>query len=68
MEIRVDRGRCVASGLCMMNLPNVFDQSDEDGKVLLRLSVPEAALIGAVRAAVERCPGGAITMSESTEA
>jgi ferredoxin len=67
MEVRVDRGRCVASGLCMVHVPEVFDQSDEDGKVLLNTPMPGAALIKAVQTAVARCPNRAITLREPTE-
>lgn len=67
MEVRVDRERCVASGLCMVHVPEVFDQSDEDGKVLLNTPMPEAALIGAVQAAVARCPNRAITLRKQAE-
>ncbi|MGV9883572.1 ferredoxin [Streptomyces sp. NPDC003006] len=61
-EIRVDRDRCAGSGLCMSYLPDVFDQSDDDGKVLLRTPLPGADAAGAVRGVVARCPTGAITL------
>ncbi|MEV0320295.1 ferredoxin [Streptomyces sp. NPDC050658] len=61
-EIRVDRERCAGSGLCLAQLPAVFDQSDDDGKVLLRTAVPAPEEVRAVRAAAARCPSGAITL------
>ncbi|MGB8947249.1 MAG: ferredoxin [Streptomyces sp.] len=65
MDVRVDRHRCAGSGLCMAQVPAVFDQSDEDGKVLLNVPAPGPELAGAVRRAAARCPSGAITLHES---
>ncbi|MFF1709736.1 ferredoxin [Streptomyces sp. NPDC058268] len=65
MDVRVDRHRCAGSGLCMAQVPAVFDQSDEDGKVLLNVPAPGSELAGAVRRAAARCPSGAITLHES---
>jgi ferredoxin len=68
VEIRVDRDRCVVSGLCVLLVPGVFDQSEEDGKVLLTTGAPGTELAGAVRAAASRCPSGAIrTFGEARE-
>jgi ferredoxin len=64
MDVRVDRQRCAGSGLCMAQVPAVFDQSDEDGKVLLNAPAPGPELTAAVRAAAARCPSGAITLHE----
>ncbi|MBM7169907.1 ferredoxin [Streptomyces sp. G44] len=62
MEIRVDRDRCAGSSLCVSHLPDVFDQSDDDGKVLLRTPLPAADAEQAVRGVAGRCPAGAITL------
>ncbi|MFI1952398.1 ferredoxin [Streptomyces xinghaiensis] len=62
MTLRIDRRRCAGSGLCAVQLPDVFDQSEEDGKVLLTTPEPGPRLAGAVRAAAARCPSGAITL------
>jgi ferredoxin len=51
----------------MIRVPEVFDQSDEDGKVLLNTPMPGAALIKAVRAAAARCPNNAITIREPVQ-
>ncbi|WP_234379998.1 ferredoxin [Streptomyces sp. CMB-StM0423] len=64
MEVRVDRTRCVGSGLCMMHVPAVFDQSEDDGKVLLTTAHPGPALARSVRAAAGRCPGRAISLHD----
>lgn len=69
MEVRVDRDRCVGSGLCMMHVPAVFDQSEDDGKVLLATAHPDPGLARSVRGAAGRCPGRAISLHDGgTEA
>ncbi|RDI43664.1 ferredoxin [Nocardia mexicana] len=65
MEIRVDRERCIGAGMCVMTAPAVFDQSDEDGRVLLLNSTPAHDLEPAVGEAVQVCPSGAITLVSS---
>jgi ferredoxin len=64
MEVRVDRDGCVGSGQCAMRVPAVFDQSDEDGKVLLISPAVGPGLERAVRGAVARCPSGSISLRE----
>jgi ferredoxin len=64
VRIDVDRERCAVSGLCVLTVPEVFEQSDEDGKVTLLTSDPDSDLAARVRAAVSRCPTGAITIGE----
>ncbi|MGW7518010.1 ferredoxin [Streptomyces sp. NPDC054796] len=61
--IRVDRDRCMGSGQCTLFLPGVFDQSDDDGKVvLLDTAATDPAPAAALRTAVMRCPSGAISL------
>jgi ferredoxin len=64
VRIDVDPERCAASGLCVLTVPEVFEQSDEDGKVTLLTPGPPSDLDARVRTAVSRCPTGAITISE----
>jgi ferredoxin len=64
VRVEADAGRCAASGLCVLAVPEVFGQSDEDGKVQLLAAVPPAELAGRVRRAAARCPSGAITLAE----
>ncbi len=67
MDVRVDRDKCAASGLCVLTVPAVFDQSEEDGKALLLTTAPGAELAAAMRAAASRCPSGAITLITSAD-
>ncbi|MEW2528665.1 ferredoxin [Streptomyces sp. NPDC047071] len=62
VRVRVDRARCASSGLCLAQVPEVFDQSDTDGRVLLLDPDPGPGLTARVRAALARCPSGAITL------
>jgi ferredoxin len=49
----------------MMHVPAVFDQSEDDGKVLLADPHPDAALARSVRGAAGRCPGRAISLHDT---
>lgn len=66
IRVHVDRERCIGAGMCVMNAPEVFDQDEEDGRVLLLAAEPPADTHEAVRTAEATCPSGAITIS-STE-
>ncbi|KIZ14871.1 ferredoxin [Streptomyces natalensis] len=61
MRLSTDRARCCSSGMCVITAPEVFDQDDEDGRVLLLDPTPSPALHEAVRQAIEVCPCGVIT-------
>jgi len=64
MKIMVDQDKCAASGQCVMSAPDVFDQREEDGVVVLLQENPEARLAAAVRQAELLCPARAITVEE----
>lgn len=64
MRISADRDVCIGSGQCVLAEPTVFDQSDEDGLVLLRTDTPGADTAEAVRQAVNNCPSGALSLIE----
>ncbi|GIF00534.1 ferredoxin [Paractinoplanes rishiriensis] len=62
MKITVDEDRCCGAGQCVMTAPDVFDQRDEDGiVVLLDPSPPDDRLV-VVRNAEAMCPAAAITV------
>lgn len=63
MRITVDRERCCGAGMCALTAPDVFDQSEDDGRVLVLDPVPPPALEAAVRGAAVLCPSGAITLA-----
>jgi ferredoxin len=60
MHITVDRDRCCGSGNCVMTAPDVFDQGDADGLVVLREADPPGIEDERVRRAAHLCPAGAI--------
>lgn len=61
MRVRVDRERCVGSGLCALTAPAVFDQS-EDGLVRLRTNDIDATTREPAEQAEEICPARAIVL------
>lgn len=64
MHVTVDQDRCCSSGQCVLTAPAVFDQSEEDGLVLLLQDRPADALHQQVRIAATLCPGSAIGIRE----
>ena len=63
-RVSVDRDTCIGSGLCLGRISAVFDQSDDDGLVVLLDAAPAPELHEAVRDGAHHCPSGAITVSE----
>lgn len=64
MHITVDASGCVGAGQCAMAVPEVFDQDDADGTVVLRDARPEPELHQAVREAAGLCPVRAVHLTE----
>lgn len=61
MRIEVNPDDCVGSGQCALTVPEVFDQDDHSGTVVLLDDRPPADLHDEVREATSRCPVQAIT-------
>lgn len=64
MNVEVDQPRCVAAGHCIAAAPEVFDQRDEDGVVVLLDENPPEHEHENVREAALLCPSAAITVHE----
>lgn len=64
MRVEVDQERCAAVGRCAGIAPEVFDQRDEDGVVILLDATPAA--LDPVREAALLCPSAAIVVREHT--
>lgn len=62
MELVVDRERCIGAGMCALLAPQVFDQDDTDGRVLLLDPAPPAVHHPAAREAAHNCPAAAIAL------
>ncbi|MFD9812206.1 MULTISPECIES: ferredoxin [Streptomyces] len=62
MKITLDADKCCAAGQCVLVAPEVFDQRDEDGVVVLLDDAPPAERHDAVREAAAFCPAGVIEL------
>jgi ferredoxin len=68
MRIHADRDRCVGGGMCALTAPNLFDQDDEEGRVVL-LAKGELTDIelAAARKAVALCPSSALSLHSDSD-
>ena len=64
MKVTVDQDKCVSSGMCVMNAPDVFDQRDDDGVVVLLIETPSPDQAKNTRDAAAACPALAIHIEE----
>ncbi|MEU4654936.1 ferredoxin [Streptomyces sp. NPDC023723] len=62
MAVSVDQDRCVAAGHCVVAAPEVFDQREEDGVVVLLDRRPPRASHDPVREAALLCPAAVIRL------
>ncbi|QGV82505.1 ferredoxin [Streptomyces ficellus] len=62
MRLSADRDRCAGAGMCALTAPEVFDQDDEEGLVVLLSPTPGPEHRAAARMAVGLCPAGAIAL------
>jgi ferredoxin len=62
MRVVIDRERCQGAGMCALTAPAVFDQSEEDGRVVVLDHEPAPALEEAVTRAAQLCPNGVISL------
>ena len=64
MKVTVDQDKCASSGNCVMHAPELFDQRDDDGVVVLLNENPSAEQAGNARKAAAGCPALAIDIEE----
>jgi len=64
MKVIIDTDKCVASGQCVLAAPDVFDQREEDGIVILLAENPPDESAEDVREAATLCPARAIRLEE----
>jgi ferredoxin len=64
MRVVTDTARCVGSGQCVLTEPAVFDQSDDDGTVVLLKEQVEGDELKAAEEAVNMCPSQALSIAE----
>lgn len=65
MRVKVEEQACIAAGQCVVASPDVFDQRDDDGIVVLLNDNPSDELIEDVRHAASVCPARAIILDQS---
>ncbi|GAA2932859.1 MULTISPECIES: ferredoxin [Streptomycetaceae] len=65
MNVTVDQDVCCGAGRCVLVAPDVFDQREDDGIVVLLDAAPPARLHTAVRESAEVCPAAAIGLDEA---
>jgi ferredoxin len=64
MRITVDRERCVGAGQCVLAEPELFDQSEQDGRVVLLNERPAPELAGDVEHVMRLCPSQALGIDD----
>lgn len=64
LHVVVDQEKCCGAGQCAMVAPEVFDQNDDDGTVVLLEADPGEDQRGLVNEAAQVCPAAAITLEE----
>jgi ferredoxin len=62
MKIQADRTRCTSAGNCARVAPDLFDQGEDDGVVVVLNANPPESLREAARAAESLCPAQAISV------
>ncbi|MER7840760.1 ferredoxin [Streptomyces sp. NPDC096040] len=65
MKVSVDVTKCCGAGQCVLTAPEVFDQREDDGTVVLLAPAPPEEQAAPVREAAAVCPAGAITVREA---
>lgn len=64
MEISLDIDKCCGAGQCVLAAPEVFDQREDDGVVVLLDTDPAQEQLDAVREAAAVCPAAVIGVRE----
>ena len=62
MRVVTDTARCVGSGQCVLTEPAVFDQSEDDGTVVVLIAHVEGEQLKSVEEAVDMCPSQALSL------
>jgi ferredoxin len=64
MRVSIDEDGCIGAGQCVLAAPDVFDQRDEDGIVVLLNETPTPELHDVTREAALLCPALVIRLAE----
>ncbi|ASW55682.1 ferredoxin [Plantactinospora sp. KBS50] len=63
MRIIADREACIGAGQCVLSADTIFDQDEDDGRVLLLSERSDDDPAGAAQA-VLLCPAQALTLAD----
>ena len=66
LHVVVDDHKCTAAGQCLLAAPNVFDQSEANGTIVLLDPTPPESERQNVLDAIRRCPASVISLAEET--
>jgi ferredoxin len=66
MKIKAHTERCISSGACVFEAPQLFTQ-DDDGFVVVRVIEPEERDYAAARSAAAACPAAVIELDETAD-
>ena len=66
MRVRADKDRCCGAGHCVLIAPEIFDQNEHDGTVILLQDKPPGIFHDLVREAADVCPTKAIEITEQS--
>jgi ferredoxin len=64
VHITIDETKCCAAGQCVLAAPNIFDQREDDGIVILLNADPSEDQWESAREAAAVCPAVAIEVQE----
>jgi ferredoxin len=64
MKIHINNDRCAGAGQCALNAPELFDQSEQDGTVVLLNEHPPSSLYEVARLAADLCPNTVIHLTD----
>jgi ferredoxin len=64
MKIIVDTSKCVGAGQCVLTEPALFDQSEDDGTIIVLNETLEDELVEKAREAAHVCPSQALSLEE----
>ncbi|MGD9946704.1 MAG: ferredoxin [Burkholderiaceae bacterium] len=67
MRITIDEDKCCGAGQCVLLAPQVFDQRQDDGVVILLNEAPTGEQAVQAKTAARHCPAQAIIIDEQAD-
>jgi len=66
LSVAVEYQKCTAAGQCLLAAPNVFDQSADNGTIVLLDPNPPESERPRVLDAIARCPASVISLADQS--